>query len=58
MQKREKKQGNTNRLTLRKETLRLLEGSELRAAIGGARIHIPIGYADDTTPFYNWVDVP
>ncbi len=31
-------------LTLQKETLRL--------AVGGLRIRIPIGYADDTTPIY------
>ena len=39
-------------LALHKETLRLLGTSDLRDVAGGARIHIPIGYADDTTPIY------
>lgn len=32
-------------LTLHKETIR-------QWVTGGARIHIPIGFADDTTPIY------
>jgi hypothetical protein len=53
MQKKEKKTGV---LALHRETLRLLGGSELRGVVGGGRVHIPIGYADDTTPIYSWVD--
>jgi hypothetical protein len=37
---------------LRKETLRLLDPSELQRVAGQIRIRIPGGYADDTTPVY------
>jgi hypothetical protein len=36
-------------LTLHKETLR-------HWVSGGIRIHIPVGFQDDTTPIYSWVD--
>lgn len=40
-------------LTTHKETLHLLWKEELRGVIGKSRIHIPIGYQDDTTPIYD-----
>ena len=52
----EKKQPKTKQklpLTLRTETLRRLEGSQLQGVAGGARIRIPVGFADDTTPIYD-----
>jgi hypothetical protein len=54
----QKKQQDTNSLTLRKEPLRLIEGSKLRTALGGSRIRIPVGYADDGSPIYDWIDAP
>jgi hypothetical protein len=39
-------------LILKKETLGSLDGAKLRAVVGGARAHYPIGYADDTSPIY------
>jgi hypothetical protein len=48
----EKNQQKAKGLALRKETLRLLDPSELQAVAGAGRIHIPIGYRDDTTPIY------
>ena len=43
----------TAALRLRTETLRRLDDSELQTVAGGAgRIHIPIGFEDDTTPIY------
>ncbi len=45
-------------LALRKETLRRLGDSELRGAAGGARMYKPVGFADDTTPFDEEVDMP
>jgi hypothetical protein len=52
----QKKQKKTGALALHRETLRLLGSSELQGVAGGARIHIPVGYADDTTPVYSYVD--
>jgi hypothetical protein len=49
-----KKQSKT--LILRKETLRHLDGSELKEAAGGGRLRVPVGFADDTSPVYAWVD--
>lgn len=43
-------------LNLRKETLRNLDGLELKVAGGGGRLRVPGGFADDTTPIYIWVD--
>ena len=44
-------------LALRKETLRRLGDLELRGAAGGARLWRPGGFADDTTPIYEEVDI-
>jgi hypothetical protein len=44
-------------LTLRRETLRQLAGAELAGAVGGVRIWKPVGFADDTTPIYEEVDI-
>jgi hypothetical protein len=41
-------------LTLRKETLRRLDSSDLQKAAGAVRIWKPVGFADDTTPIYDW----
>jgi hypothetical protein len=48
--------GETGSLVLRRETLRRLDASDLERVAGGGRIRIPIGWADDTTPIYSWVD--
>jgi hypothetical protein len=48
----------TSSLGLCKETLRQLEKPELRHVGGGAKIWIPVGFADDTTPLYVYQDVP
>ena len=57
----EKKQQKTKQpgssLALRKETLRQFGDSELRGAAGGARMWKPAGFADDTTPIYEEVDI-
>jgi len=45
-------------LALRKETLRRLEDSELRGAVGAARMWKPVGFDDDTTPIYSEVEEP
>ena len=45
-------------LMLRKETLRQLEDSKLQGAVGAVRIWKPVGFAEDTTPVYDWVDEP
>jgi hypothetical protein len=42
-------------LTLRKETLRLLDQSELQAVAGAGRLRVPIGY-EDTVPYYDDAD--
>jgi hypothetical protein len=57
MEKRLKTNQKTSAPALRKETLRRLEEVELRAA-GAARIYVPIGRAEDTTPIYSYVDLP
>lgn len=36
--------------TLRKETLRRLDPAELKEAVGGGRLRVPVGFNDDTTP--------
>jgi hypothetical protein len=55
MKKNEKvakaRQGNP--LPLHREDLRVLAGSELRGAVGGSRVRIPVGFAGDTTPLYD-----
>jgi hypothetical protein len=48
----------TSLLALRRETLRRLGNSELQEVAGAARVHIPLGYAEDTTPIYSYEDVP
>jgi hypothetical protein len=53
-----KKSLKTGSLALRKETLRQLEKSELQHVGGGARIYIPIGHADNTTPIYSYQELP
>ena len=54
----EKKTRKTSLLALRKETLRQLEDSVLQGVAGGARVRIPIGLAEDTTPIYSFEDLP
>ena len=48
----------TSSLALRKETLRQLEDSKLQGAVGAVRMWRPVGFAEDTTPIYDWVDEP
>lgn len=48
----------TSSLALRKETLRQLEKSELQHVDGGAKMWVPIGRADDTTPIYSYQELP
>ena len=57
MEKKTQKQ-KTSSLTLRKETLRRLEDSALQRVAGGAKIWIPVGHADDTTPIYSYQELP
>ena len=57
MKKQKKIAQTTSPLTLRKETLRRLASAELNEVIGGVRIWKPVGFADDTTPIYDWVEV-
>ena len=41
-------------LRLQTETLRRLDDSQLQGVvIGGGRLRVPGGYADDTTPIYD-----
>ncbi|HEX6899012.1 MAG TPA: hypothetical protein VF789_04835 [Thermoanaerobaculia bacterium] len=47
MKKQQIPKPKTTELALQKETLGLLRG-----VVGMSRIHIPIGYEDDTTPIY------
>jgi len=54
----EKKQQKASPLALHKETLRRLEDSELRGAVGEARGWKPVGFDDDTTPIYSYEEVP
>jgi hypothetical protein len=58
MEKKRLKPKKTSGLTVHKETLRQLEAPELRGVAGAARIHIPIGFADDTTPIYDSEELP
>ena len=58
MEKRQSKTKKTSGLTLHKETLRRLKRSELQRVAGAGRVHIPIGFADDTTPIYSYEDMP
>jgi hypothetical protein len=48
------KQEKTSPLAVRKETLRRLEDSALQGVAGVAKIWIPVGFADDTTPIYSY----
>ena len=48
----------TSALMLRKETLRQLEASQLQGAVGAVRMWRPVGFAEDSTPIYDWVDEP
>lgn len=43
-------------LALQKETLHRLDRSQLQGVVGGVRMWRPVGFADDTTPIYDWVD--
>jgi hypothetical protein len=59
MEKRQlKTKRKTSALALRTETLRRLEDSALQGVAGAARVHIPLGFADDTTPIYSYADLP
>jgi hypothetical protein len=42
-------------LTLKTETLRQLDDSQLKGAAGGGRLRVPVGLRDDTTPIYDEV---
>lgn len=53
MKKKELKTKKTCLLELRKETLR-----QLQRVAGATRIRIPIGFAEDTAPIYDYVDAP
>jgi hypothetical protein len=53
MKKKELMAKQTGLLELRKETLR-----QLQRVAGGTRIRIPIGFGNDTTPIYDYVDEP
>jgi hypothetical protein len=52
MEKKTSKVSQKATLGLRKETLHQLDDSQMQAVAGAGRIHIPIGFADDTTPIY------
>jgi len=56
--KQPKTKQETSPLALHKETLRRLEDSELRGAVGAARLWRPVGFDDDTTPIYSYEEVP
>ena len=56
--KQAKAQQKASALALRKETLRSLGDSELRGAVGAARMWKPAGFDDDTTPIYSYEEVP
>jgi hypothetical protein len=53
-----RKQSKTASLVLRKETLLQLKESDLKKVAAAARIWRPSGYAEDTTPLGEYVDVP
>ena len=50
MEKKQAKKAST--LTLRTETLRRLDDAHLPRVAGGARLRVPGGFADDTSPLY------
>jgi hypothetical protein len=52
MKKKQLKPKKAGPLILNKQTLRVLGGPELQEVVGRMRIHIPVGYAPDTTPIY------
>ena len=54
MEKKQAKKAST--LTLRTETLRRLDDAHLPRVAGGARLRVPVGYGDDTTPIYDTND--
>jgi len=56
--KQQKAKQKASALRLHKETLRRLDDSELRGAVGGARMWKPAGFDDDTTPIYSEVEEP
>lgn len=43
-------------LALHRETVRNLGDGSLRKVAGAARVHIPLGYGDNTDPVYSWSD--
>jgi hypothetical protein len=53
----EKKQSRTRQpttpLTIRTETLRRLDNSQLQGVTGGFKIRTPVGYDDNTNPLYD-----
>jgi len=57
MKKQQTSQPTASPLTLRRETLRRLDSSELQKAAGAVRIWKPLGFADDTTPVYGWSEI-
>jgi hypothetical protein len=50
MKKQQRLTEEKSPLTVRRETLRRLDGSELKEAVGGGRLRVPGGFYDDTTP--------
>jgi hypothetical protein len=58
MKRKELKAKQTSPLALRKETLRRLDDSQLQGVAGAGRIRVPVGFAEDTTPIYDYVDEP
>jgi hypothetical protein len=47
---------NASAIALHRETLRQLGTSELQGIRAGGRLRVPVGYADDTSPVYSYVD--
>ncbi|MFL6234432.1 MAG: hypothetical protein ACJ76N_14970 [Thermoanaerobaculia bacterium] len=58
MKKNELKTKHTSLPALCKETLRQLDNSELQGVAGAGRIRVPVGFNEDTTPVYDYVDEP
>ncbi|MFL6260014.1 MAG: hypothetical protein ACJ76Y_09905 [Thermoanaerobaculia bacterium] len=58
MEKNQLKTKKSSRFAFHKETLRRLEDSELQGVAGAARTYKPVGFAEDTTPIYDYVDEP
>lgn len=52
----QKKLQKTIALIARRETIRQLDSSRLPEVAGGVRMWRPVGFADDSTPVYGWVD--